>query len=196
MDATLKFKLVDNTTHDSAINIMAEAFHDDPVVRHISEDRRLPKYLYSVSVPFYRKHGEVWINESHTAVLMCLPPPKCHKKCKPSIFQLAVFVYLFGFSALRRGASASGKAYALRKNSKHYYICAVGTTLEGRGKGHAGEILRYFKERVVEEGSCLYKENTNPELNTGLYSFMGMSAGPPVSLGTNAPAFIPTYYRG
>lgn len=176
-----------------AVDIMSEAFEIDPLVKYISEDTRLSRSLYKMLMPFYFMHGEVWINSEKNTVLMCLTPKTSQKEFKPNPFNLCELVVKFGISSLVRSIQLAKITHQFRPTDPHYYIFSIGTTETGRNKGHAGEILRFFMNRAKREGAKLYGENTNPELNTGLYTYLGFDCSDPVPLTPEGPYFIPTF---
>lgn len=182
-------------TIDVAIEVMAEAFSDDPIVRYISGHPDLPRELYALMMPFYLKWGEVWMNSEQNTVLMCLIPENCTKRFVLKPQQAIRLIKKYGIISFYRALKLASKTAKHRFSAPHYYVFSIGTTMEGRGKGYEGEILRFFMSRGKAEGAILYGENTNPPLNTGLYSYLGFSHTEEIAVTDKGPSFIPTFYN-
>lgn len=189
----MQYSLAQKEDLPRAIDVLSEAFFADPVVSYISDDPRCSRAIYSLISGFYLKNGEIWMNSDKTAVLLCLPPKNCRKRFYPSIFALVKIIYMLGFSPLIRVVKHCLVTEKNRPLIPHYYIHAIGTTNESRNKGYAGEIMRFFMKRAKGENAYLYGENTNPEMNTGLYTYLGFDHSDPISIAENGPEFIPTF---
>jgi ribosomal protein S18 acetylase RimI-like enzyme len=175
-------------TADIAASILGEAFSDDPISNWVSTKDEYHKFIFSMLMPFYLAHGEVWISQNNDAAIMCLKPGVT-KEFSPSPLLIATFLWKFGPGSLSRILHLSNVFKKYHHHGPHYYLLALGTTKKARGSGAGGGIVRFLIERADAQGVAIYAENSNPKNNRGFYRNMGFTIGDEISIRKDAPSF-------
>lgn len=186
------YELADAGSTDLAATILGEAFSSDPLMEFVSNHAEYPRSVFAMLMPFYLKHGEVWMSRTQDTCIMCLKPGVT-EKFKPSVFLLAQFFWEFGFGALRRILKLERALSTHHYAPAHYYLLAVGTTKQHAGSGT--DILKFLMQRAREAGVPIYAENSNPAANRGFYQKLGFEVLGSVALEENGPAFEPILWR-
>lgn len=189
------YYLADKSTGDIAASILGEAFYDDPISNWVSSKDEYHKFVFTMLMPFYLEHGEVWISKENDAAIMCLGPGVT-QEFSPSPYLIANFLWKFGAGSLARILRLSKVFKTCHPTDPHYYLLALGTTNAARGKGAGGSIVRFLIERAKSKGVYIYAENSKPQGNRGFYRNMGFVIGDEVQIAPNAPSFdLITYHQ-
>lgn len=183
-----EYYLATEQNADIAASILGEAFADDPISNWVSSNDDYHKFVFSMLMPFYLKHGEVWISQNNDAAIMCLKPGVT-EEFSPSPLLIAKFLWKFGPGALSRILHLSSVFKRYHQQEPHYYLLALGTTSKARGSGAGGGIVRFLIERAEALAMPIYAENSNPECNRGFYRAMGFTIGDEISIRKGAPSF-------
>lgn len=183
-----EYYLADETTGEVAVRILDEAFSDDPIANWTSPDKSYNRFLFGMLMPFYLKHGEVWISKENDAAIMCLKPGVTEEfKANPIL--VIKFLWMFGPRSLSRILRLSNVFKKYHPTEPHYYLLALGTTKNARGTGAGGSIVRFLIERAKAEGVFIYAENSKPDGNRGFYRNMGFEIGEEIQIKKSAPSF-------
>lgn len=141
-------------------NIFINAFSDDPVLRWISPNASLSRFIFRIAVPEMLASGQIKITEGRSGAIAVSPP---RKHFSPKFTFDRVFRYLkyFGTKSSFRFLKM---LYLEQKNSpksKHYYVFSLGTRSEHRKQGIGSALLNQVLERADREHVLTYLENSN-----------------------------------
>ncbi len=163
------------TTRDwlTLADITAEAFANDPVNNYVFGKQASIRSMYRVMArEMYVPSGLCHLHASGGAT-MWMPPGV---EAAPSEFGLMKFALgqlRHGtFGAIKRGLALSELMQAWHPKDPHFYLFAIGTTLQARGKGVGKDLLRPVLAACDTAKMPVYLENSNPN-NTGFYASHG-----------------------
>jgi ribosomal protein S18 acetylase RimI-like enzyme len=160
-------------------DILARAFHDDPVGRWVmpgeERRRRIAPRVFRLFAEAYIPHEDVYVNADGTGVALWLPPDRQLLDDE----QAEVFGARLGEAA---GIDAS-RLFELQKlfddhlpRDSHYHLHLLGVVPERQGRGIGSALLDPLLERADSEGVPAYLEATSPR-NEQLYERHGFAPG-------------------
>lgn len=174
-------------------DILAEAFHDDPAMNWAMAAPPSPAIFKHMIEGLYRPKGICHGITDKAAALWLPPGVKPGLSLRATLSLGPSMISNGGVRALYRGLVAEGRMTKVHPHEPHYYLFAVGTTQAARGKGSGKAVLQPVLQRCDQEGLPAYLENSKPE-NTGFYRSLGFNnQGPPLIIGTGAPAIQPMW---
>jgi ribosomal protein S18 acetylase RimI-like enzyme len=173
-------RLVPSSQLERAAEVLARAFHDDPVVRFIfpNEKGRTPwlKMMFGVQVRLGHRYGRVYTTEDFAGVAVWLAPENVG---------LSPWQYLrahgltFGFNTplgvLKRSLRFLGYAQKLHRQcitAKHWYLPYLGVEPAHQGKGTGSRLLKPVLEQADADGLPCFLE-TASERTIRLYERHG-----------------------
>ena len=176
---------VDSGNQDRAIQILTQAFHDDPVINWCSNHPEDVRPFFEITVPSYVSHGLTYIDPQGRGAASWLGPD-----------QTLTFSYAPGnmIKAIRmsglRGVYRMIKAGMVteREHPKqpHYYLFAIGVTPASKGQGIGTALISNVLRRCDEEGMPAYLENSKPD-NLPFYEGHGFKVLKQIRLARSAP---------
>ncbi len=153
--------------------ILGEAFREDPVFNWLLPGGDQTEYYLRVLRALYFKHDAVFLAGDNEGAAMWLPPGAIAKIPIPTTLRLGLRGYqLGGLGCVRRALRLLSVTAAAHPKVPHYYLHAIGTTAEGRGKGLGSQMMRYVLNRADAEGMPAFLENSN-EKNMSFYKRHG-----------------------
>jgi GNAT superfamily N-acetyltransferase len=178
----MQIKRLNYDDKPDAVEILATAFYDYPVMRYVLSDagNRYPDHIRAL-VGFYLETRYtrdwpilgLWHNGELQAVAginapEALPwPPELHEKYA----DLGVAI---GDAAIERMEAFENECDASEPEEPHYFLGIIGVNPEAQGKGYAGAIIDQLKEmsrlHPTSQGVCL---TTQSDANIALYKHLG-----------------------
>lgn len=153
--------------------VLGEAFHDDPVFNWLIEGVNQTSYFLRILRAVYFKHNAVYMAGDGQGAAMWLPPGASAAIPFPTALRLAwMALRNGGLGCLRRLSQLRDAIEPVHPHTPHYYLHAIGTTAEGRGKGLGSQLMRYVLTKADDEKMPAYLENSN-ETNMSFYTRHG-----------------------
>lgn len=154
-------------------DITAEAFANDPVNNYVFGKQASIRSMYRVMArEMYVPSGLCHIHAAGGAT-MWMPPGVEAAPSQVGLAKFALGQLRHGtFGAIKRGLAISELMQKWHPKDPHYYLFAIGTTQNARGKGVGKDLLRPVLAACDTEKMPVYLENSNPA-NTGFYTAHG-----------------------
>ena len=155
------------------IDTLVEAFREDPVFNWISSNPAYQEFFFKTMTPYFLNNGYATLHKSGNGAMLWSPP---NKKPKP-LLTLKNTTHLMKTSSLTnlaRGIKVLLQLEFSHPKKPHYYLLAIGTNSEGRGKGFGTALIKDLLRRCDEESVPAYLENTNKN-NLAFYQGHGFN---------------------
>lgn len=166
-------RLVD-TNVDVIGNILGKSFADDPVNCWVFANvGGISSYFSNVARKKYVPQGFGHVDSEHRGASMWLPPTV--SKDIPLIKSLDIATSMIragGATSLIRGLKFDIGMAKRKQNEPHFYLFAIGTTPDGRGKGIGGRLMDVGLAAVDEKCMPAYLESSK-ESNVSFYRRYG-----------------------
>lgn len=163
-----------------AIATIAMAFHKDPLSVYVYPDeaerrRRLP-LMFSISLRYTLRYGEIITTPEVTGVACWLPPKSTTVSIK-RLLRIGILpaALQMGLPGLRRVNNAEDYMRSTHQHcirGLHWYLWVLGVDPARQGQGHGGTLLRAGLERADASSLPCYLETMNPE-NVPFYQKFG-----------------------
>jgi ribosomal protein S18 acetylase RimI-like enzyme len=155
-------------------HVLAEAFHDDPVVSWLvpDEGRRradLPAMMLVFAARF-QPHGENCLNETGTGAAVWLPPEATFTPEDDARFETAL-VAAAG-DDIERAGELMAVMESAHPTDPHHYLMLLGVVPDQQGTGIGSALLRAVLDIADAAGEPAYLEATSPQ-NRALYERHG-----------------------
>jgi ribosomal protein S18 acetylase RimI-like enzyme len=179
--------LVQKKDASKVAQVLAKAFHEDPLIELIfpnqEERRQLTPVLWRFMTKDGIRYGEVYApSDKIEGVAKWLPPGKAHMGVWRTIVSGGLKM---GFALAkqkderkippRRIAKITDEITRIHKDlmkEPHWYLANIGIDPEYQGKGFGSKLIKPMLERSEKEGHPVFLE-TNFEGNVGLYEHLG-----------------------
>jgi ribosomal protein S18 acetylase RimI-like enzyme len=170
---------LDDAHASAAAETLGEAFFDDPLLQIVAPDeakrRRCAAWFMSVPLRYGLRWGEVWGTDGTTAVAVWVPPGRGEM----SLGRLlrvggTKMPFRLGMGATLRCVRAMSTTEKFHKSvhGPHWYLAAVGTRAEHRGRGLGSRLVEVGTSRADEAGVPCYLE-TGTQSNIDFYTNRG-----------------------
>lgn len=176
---------IDTADQEEVIDILTEAFRDDPVMNWISRRPGSIRTIFSMTVPLYICKGVSFKVAGGGATAVWLGPGD-QVDWPRSLSSLLAFSRALGLGGMIRTLKSGAQTEKAHPSAPHYYLLAIGTLAESRGKGEGSALLRHVLRRCDEKGTPAYLENSNPA-NTAFYQGHGFEITQEIRFGRDAP---------
>lgn len=165
---------------DQASEVLARAFHDDPVYRAALPDaEKRPKrlaWLMAKAVRYSLLYGQVYTTPEVEGVACWLPPGQSHLTVggilRSGLYALPLRL---GFGAYRRLTAIMSYTDAVRRRcvpQAHWYLWVLGVDVHHQRQGLGGRLLQPVLMRAEDAGVACYLE-TEKERNVRFYERHG-----------------------
>lgn len=168
-----------------AVDILARAFHDDPIMNWICPKPGFIPKMFELTLPVFLPHGLTYMAGEGKGVASWLGPG--NKLEWP--FSLANFWSMLRFSgvpSLYRFARSGMQTEKFHPRSPHYYLFAIGAPEEFRGQGIGTALITQVLRRCDAEGVPAYLENSK-EANLAFYQGHGFEVQRKIQFARGAP---------
>jgi len=152
---------------DVAGAVLGRAFVDDPVMSWLlagrsDRERRLSLLFGAFAIGAQHKpEGQVLVTPERTAAAVWLPPNAWKTPTKELIQQGPRLIRAFGPGVVR-ALSLLTRIEKHHPGEPHWYLEAIGTVPEARGRGIGPTVLAPILDRCDREGVPAYLESSNP----------------------------------
>ncbi len=169
------------------VDILAEAFADDPVLLWLSDDPSFPRFIFQIMVDLFRPEGGILVDSSGSAAALYMPfGQRTPSAVTPAIAFRSLLC--FGPRFLLRGLRVDRLYNHHHYQADHVYVFAIGNRSSVRGRGYGSALMKHLLAEAGADRHPVYLENSKPR-NVPFYSKFGFVAqntfllpagGPPV----------------
>lgn len=181
----MEIRIVGEADKQQAVQVLAQAFHDDPVMNWISNKPGFINLMFEFTLPLFLPHGLTYMAGEGKGVAAWLGPGS---KLKWP-FNLGNFWRMLrfgGLSFLCRFARSGMQTEKYHPGEPHYYLFAIGALPEMRGQGVGTALIKQVLQRCDAEGIPAYLENSKEE-NLAFYRGHGFEVQRKIKFGRGAP---------
>jgi ribosomal protein S18 acetylase RimI-like enzyme len=177
-----------------AVEAMARAFHDDPVMAWIFPDeamrhRRLPPFFAS-AIRVNMRQGNTEVITAGEQVLGCaiwLAPGTWRPPLRRQLMALPSVVFRLR-SRLAVASTTYGALFAVHPERPHWYLSGIGTDPPVQGTGVGGALMRSRLARCDAAGEPAYLESSK-ESNVPFYERHGFRVTRELTIPGGGPTF-------
>lgn len=154
-------------------DIAGEAFANDPVNRFIFGHQKSIRSMFRVmALELYGPSGLCHLHPSGGST-MWMPPGVDAAPSQLGLLKFALGQLRYGTpGAIKRGMAVAALMQEWHPKDPHFYLFAIGTTQNARGKGVGKGLLKPVLDACDAAGTPVYLENSNPD-NSGFYAAHG-----------------------
>jgi hypothetical protein len=119
---------------DAVVDILADAFQADPVMRWVTRKPSYPRYAFSLTVPFCLDHRLTYIAEDGAGAASWLPPGvHLESPVGPAVIWKGLTEY--GPVSLLRGLTSLIQTQKRHPREPYYYLFTIGSRKAHQGRG-------------------------------------------------------------
>ncbi len=168
-----------------AVDILARAFHDDPVMNWMSGHPQFIRTFFNITLPIFLPDGLTYIDEQGKGAAAWLPPhQKLHWPVTPhNLWQMFKVCGIRGFSRFAMGGLASAKFHP---GEPHYYLFLIGVLPEYKGQGIGSTLMSHVLRKCDQQNLPAYLENSKRE-NLAFYQGHGFEVVDEIRFTRKAP---------
>lgn len=168
-----------------ASDILARAFHDDPVMNWVCDKPGFLQLAFDMVLPVFLPHGLSFIAGEGKGVAAWLGPGT--KLVWPfNLANLVKLVRYAGWASLYRFAMSGIKIDKYHPVQLHYYLFAIGAVPECKGQGVGSALISRVLRQCDAEKIPAYLENSKEE-NLPFYRGHGFEVQRKICFGKGAP---------
>ena len=179
------FTLVDASNESKAIDILADAFSDDPVMNWSCNNPDSLHPFFEITLEPFTSHGLTYLAPGDSGAAAWLGPGE-KLQWSFSLSNVKKVMQLGGFKGVYRMLRSGMTTEKHHPEAPHYYLFAIGATSQHRGKGIGSALIRHVLKRCDQEGMPAYLENSKEE-NLPFYQGHGFEVMKKVHFAKNAP---------
>lgn len=163
----------------AAVQTLAEAFTDDPLIAIVAPDpakrARAARTFMAGPVDYGIRYGRVWANDDASALAVWLHP-ETGPLSTPRMLRVGMWrmPFVLGMSGMNRFFKAMSVTESLHHQVEgpHWYLMAVGTRAARQGQGLGSALVEMGTSRADEAGLPCYLE-TATDSNIAFYRKRG-----------------------
>lgn len=164
---------------DAAVETLAIAFHDDPLLEIVSPDRsrraEIGRWFMRGALAMGLPRGETWVNDDASAVAIWLPPGGTDigmvEMLRAGLWRLPLMVGLGGAGRVM-GALGATEQFHKTVHGPHWYLMSLATRPERQGQGLGGQLMAIGLDQADAAGLPVYLE-TATDANIAFYGKRG-----------------------
>tara|TARA_R110001592_G_scaffold363371_1_gene685553 strand:+ start:173129 stop:173713 length:585 start_codon:yes stop_codon:yes gene_type:complete len=168
-----------------AVEILDQAFHDDPVMNWMSSHPEFRRTFFSITLPGFLADGLTYIEAQGRGAAAWLGPQR--KLDWPvtasNLWQMYKVCGIRGF--IRFGLSGFTTA-KFHPGEPHYYLFLIGTLPESKGQGVGSALMAQVLRKCDDENMPAYLENSKRE-NLAFYQGHGFEVVDKIQFARSAP---------
>ena len=145
---------------DLVLDILADAFTDDPVMKWVTPKASYPRYAFELTVPACLPHGLTYVAEDGSGAAACLPPGQ-HLDSPVSAGLVWKGFTEYGPGSLIRGLATLVQTQKRHPKEAYYYLFCIGTRRSEQRRGVGGALMREVLRKCDGEGMPAYLESSN-----------------------------------
>lgn len=182
----MQFEPIDAHNPQQAIDILAAAFRDDPVVNWTCNRPQSLVPFFDITLQPFLPHGLCYQEAEGRGAAVWLGPG--HKLKWP--VRLTTVRKVLGMGGLRAVARMLRSGAATERHHPqgppHYYLFAIGVTPGNQGRGLGSALISHVLRRCDAEGVPAYLENSKPA-NLAFYEGHGFAVQQEIRFARSAP---------
>lgn len=168
---------------EEVVKVLADAFSSDPVISWLSQDLTYPRHFFETFLPLFTPYNHIYLAENAFAAAVGLPPGIEMQVPMSLTFQ---GLRKFGLGSVMRLRSLLKVMDQNHPTQHHYYLFAIGVSMESQAKGLGSALLTHFLKNCDHEGMPTYLENSNSK-NLHFYERQGFQVLSRLNLSPNGP---------
>lgn len=173
--------------HELIGDIIADGFADDPVNCWAFRNTAVLRPLYALMAKdLYLPQGFGHHLGNQAGSLWLPPGVSKHFGFWSTLNMARHIVGKGGLRAARNAFRIDDLMTCKHPSTPHYYLFAIATRADCRGKGLGGQLMRAALERVDAEGQAAYLENSKQD-NIGFYRHFGFEIVEELRAADDAP---------
>ena len=181
----MNFTSVDESNTEEAIQILAEAFHDDPVINWSCNNPPSLEPFFRFTLPVFTAHQLTYLDPQGRGAASWLGPRQ-KLKWPIRLSSIITVLTLGGLRGVYRMLLSGMKTEKYHPKKPHYYLFAIGVTPDNKGLGIGTTLISHMLRRCDEEGMPAYLENSKEE-NLPFYEGHGFKVQRQIRFAASAP---------
>jgi len=181
----MSFTLVDKRNTGTAIDILAQAFRDDPVLNWTCRNPPSLAPFFEFTLPIFIPHQLTYLDPGERGAACWLGPGERLKW--PITFANVMHVLrMSGPPGIYRMLLSGRVTERCHPAIPHYYLFAIGVAPGHKGRGLGSQLISHMLRRCDDEGVPAYLENSN-ENNLPFYEGHGFTVQRQIRFASSAP---------
>jgi len=177
--------LVDEHNTDRAIDILAQAFRDDPVLNWSCRNPPSLAPFFEFTLPVFIRHGLTYLDpDGHGAA--CWLGPNEQLQWPINLANLVKVLRMSGPLGIYRMLLSANATERNHPAAPHYYLFAIGVIPGHKGQGLGSRLISHMLRRCDDEGVPAYLENSNAN-NLPFYEGHGFAVQRQIRFAASAP---------
>lgn len=173
----------DNTSE--AISLLAESFHDDPVINWACNFPESLEPFFEITLPPFVAQGLTYMDKERRGIASWQGPNQTVKW--PYTFSTIVkTLQLGGWKAVYRMIVSGNTTERFHPQAPHYYLFAIGVLPECKGQGLGTSLISQVLRTCDEESMPAYLENSKEE-NIPFYAGHGFKVVEEIQIASSSP---------
>ncbi|MAT93815.1 MAG: hypothetical protein CME59_14585 [Halioglobus sp.] len=181
----MDFVPVDQHNTDAAIDILARAFHDDPVMNWSCNHPPSLAPFFSFTLPVFVPHGLTYLDPEGRGGACWLGPGQ-QLAWPMNVGSIASILRLGGLRGVYRMLRSGQQTEKHHPELPHYYLFAIGVTPGNKGLGLGSRLIAQQLRICDDEGVPAYLENSK-EANLPFYRGHGFEVIKQIRFAPSAP---------
>ena len=181
----MSFNIVDESNEKEAIRILAEAFHDDPVINWCFNNPSGLEPFFEFTLPVFIKHQLTYLDPQGRGAASWLGPGQ-KLKWPVNFSGVARMLKLGGARGACRMLMSGMQTEKHHPKTPHYYLFAVGVIPAHKGLGLGTSLISHVLRMCDEEEVPAYLENSKEE-NLPFYEGHGFNVQKQIRFAASAP---------
>lgn len=181
----LETKIIDKASTSDAIEILAQSFHDDPVLNWASNFPSSLEPFFKITLPPFIAHGLTYVDEQNRGIASWQGPNQAVDW--PYTFSTIIDILrLGGPRAVYRMAISGNTTERFHPQTPHYYLFAIGVLPHCKGQGLGTALISKMLRTCDEEKMPAYLENSKEE-NLAFYEGHGFKVVEEIQIASASP---------
>lgn len=183
--AAMNFTTVNKSNTADAVAILAEAFHDDPVINWCCNDPASLAPFFAFTLPVFIEQNLTYLDPQGRGAASWLGPGQSLRW--PATVANALKVFRLGGSmGIYRMMRSGMTTERYHPKDPHYYLFAIGVKPGHKGQGIGTRLIAEILRRCDNENMPAYLENSKPE-NLRFYEGHGFKVQREIRFARSAP---------
>lgn len=178
-------EIVNESNMAQAVSILADAFHDDPVMNWMLGNPESMAPVFELMLPTFVPHGYTYMDPQGRGVASWLGPSQ-KLKWDFNLSNAARVFRLGGLTSLYRLSLGAITTEKHHPEKPHYFLFAIGASSARRGQGIGTSLITHLLRSCDEEQIPAYLENSKEE-NLRFYQGHGFEVMEQIRFKKSAP---------
>ncbi len=176
---------VDRDNLDQAIDVLARAFHDDPVMNWACNFPPSLEGFFRITLPLFIGQGLTYMDTDQRGVA-CWQSPDQPVEWPYTLATVVDIFRLGGMRAVYRMIRSGTATERFHPRTPHYYLFAIGVLPQCKGQGLGSGLIGNVLRTCDEERMPAYLENSKEE-NIHFYEGHGFRVVEEVQVASSSP---------